>query len=473
VFKESSTYSLTQSGPVFSDHLGSNFSSNPDESVSSTVLTVEGLNKNIKQILEGTYPLIWVQGEISNFKAHSSGHFYFSLKDERAQIRAVMFKGSNSRLQYKPHDGLKVICRAKVSVFEQRGEYQLILDQMEPVGLGALQKAFEELKKKLRGEGLFSPDRKRPLPKFPKHIAVITSPTGAAIRDMMNVLSRRNRLVPVTLIPTLVQGPQAAPRIVQALAVAQRIPEVDVIILARGGGSIEDLWCFNEEILARAIVASKVPVISAIGHEIDYTIADFVADVRAPTPSAGAELVLRSSDELIEALERDYKFLQIWIKNIIDSRVQWVDHLTAKLMHPEHALRLKAERIKSALDRLLRATQNGLQRKELRVLAYRKSLPSPKDSLQKWQQRLLTSQKLISSEIKILLEMKRERFHSCMKTLDLLSPLKTVDRGYALILQNEELKTSSSQVDPSLPLVVRMRDGDLICYVDDQPPSKR
>jgi exodeoxyribonuclease VII large subunit len=282
---------------------------------------------------------------------------------------------------------------------------------------------------------------------------------------MMNVWSRRNRLVPVTLIPTLVQGPQAAPQIVQALAAAQKIPGADVIIVARGGGSIEDLWCFNEEIVARAISDSKIPVISAVGHEIDYTIADFVADVRAPTPSAGAELVLRSSQELIEALERDHKYLQMWIKGYLESRAQLVDHLMAKLVHPEESLKLKVERNQAALSRLTRAIQNDLQRRQLRVLALQKSLPSPKNTLIKWQQRLLIANKLMISSSKAVIEMKQEKLQLGMKSLDLLSPLKTVDRGYAMVLQEGELKTSKQQVNLDLPLVIRMRDGELTCEV--------
>ncbi|HWU44750.1 MAG TPA: exodeoxyribonuclease VII large subunit, partial [Bdellovibrio sp.] len=238
-----------------------------------SVLSIEQLNVQIKQLLEGQIGQVWVRGEISNFKAHTSGHFYFSLKDSKSQITAVMFRGHNSRLKFKPVDGMEVLVRARVSVYEPRGNYQLMCEMMEPVGAGALQKAFEQLKAKLKAEGLFEASRKRTLPHFPGHIAIVTSPTGAAIRDMMNVLSRRAKNIQITVVPTIVQGEGAAPQIIEAFKKAIALPDVDVIIIGRGGGSIEDMWCFNDEELARQIAASPIPVISAVGHEIDFTIA--------------------------------------------------------------------------------------------------------------------------------------------------------------------------------------------------------
>lgn len=245
------------------------------------VFSVEQLNRLIRQTIEGNINTIWVRGEISNFKPHSSGHFYFSLKDKQSQIKAVMFRGYNSRLKFKPKDGTEVIVRGKISVYEPRGDYQIICEMMEPVGAGALQKAFEDLKLKLKSEGLFDPAKKRPIPLLPRHVAIVTSPTGAAIQDMLNVLSRRNRSVRITLVPTIVQGEAAAPQICEAMKKAFLLPDLDAVIVGRGGGSIEDMWCFNDENLARIIASSPVPVISAVGHEIDFTIADFVADLRA------------------------------------------------------------------------------------------------------------------------------------------------------------------------------------------------
>jgi exodeoxyribonuclease VII large subunit len=272
------------------------------ESKEPKVLSVSDLNRYIKELLEGQFATIWLKAEISNFKAHTSGHFYFSLKDSRAQISAVMFRGYNGQLRFRPEDGMEVLVRGKITVYEPRGNYQIFCEMMEPVGAGALQKAFEQLKAKLQKEGLFDEARKRPLPALPRHIAIVTSPTGAAIRDMLNVLGRRFKGAHVTVIPCKVQGDAAPGEIVEAIKLAQKLKDVDVMIVGRGGGSIEDLWAFNDERVARAIAAARVPVISAVGHEIDFTIADFVADLRAPTPSAAAELVVRNAADLVDRL---------------------------------------------------------------------------------------------------------------------------------------------------------------------------
>src|SRR5262245_16159440 len=266
------------------------------------ILSVSDVNRAVKNSLEGQFKLLWLKGEISNFKPHTSGHFYFSLKDSKAQISAVMFRGFNQTLKFRPRDGMEVLVRGKITVYEPRGNYQIFCEVMEPVGAGALQLAFEQLKKKLELEGLFDKARKRPIPAMPKHVAVVTSPTGAAIRDILNILGRRFKGLRVTVVPTVVQGDTAAPSIVRAIELAQRLDDIDVMIVGRGGGSIEDMWCFNDERVARAISSARVPVISAVGHEIDFTIADFVADLRAPTPSAAAELVCRNAQEICERI---------------------------------------------------------------------------------------------------------------------------------------------------------------------------
>src|SRR5690606_31569338 len=246
---------------------------------------VSQLNRRAKQLLETHLPLLWVEGELSNVSQPSSGHWYFTLKDDQAQVRCAMFRNRNMLVRFKPQQGQQVLLRARVSLYEGRGDYQLIAEHMEEAGAGALQRAYEELKQKLAAEGLFSDDLKQPLPSLPRHIGVITSPTGAAIRDILHVLARRFPAIPVTVLPVAVQGKEAAPQIVKAIQLANRADLFDVLILARGGGSLEDLWPFNEEVVARAIHASKLPIVSAVGHEVDFTIADFVADLRAPTPS--------------------------------------------------------------------------------------------------------------------------------------------------------------------------------------------
>src|SRR5690625_2927780 len=274
------------------------FNSPSSSGTGRDVLSVSQLNRRSKQILETHLPLVWVEGEVSNLSRPSSGHWYFTLKDDQAQVRCAMFRNRNQLVRFNPAQGQQLLLRARVSLYEGRGDYQLIVEHMEEAGFGALQRAFEELKTRLSQEGLFASERKRPLPTLPKHIGVITSPTGAAIRDILSVLKRRFPAVPVTVLPVPVQGKEAAPAIVSALDLANRSELFDVLILARGGGSLEDLWPFNEEAVARAIYASRTPVVSAVGHEVDFSIADFVADVRAPTPSAAAELVDRKSTRL-------------------------------------------------------------------------------------------------------------------------------------------------------------------------------
>ncbi|MBN1587017.1 MAG: exodeoxyribonuclease VII large subunit, partial [Candidatus Omnitrophica bacterium] len=257
----------------------------------SRPLTVSELTRQVKQLLEEIYPRVWVVGEISNLRTPASGHMYFTLKDEGAELACVFFKFASQRLKFKLEDGLQVVLRGSVTVYERQGKYQLKVDTAEPKGAGALQLAFEQLKKKLAAEGLFDPEHKKPVPWLPKRIGVVTSPTGAAIRDILHVLARRMPGMDVLIAPVRVQGEEAAPEIAAAIRVMNALKNVDVLIVGRGGGSLEDLWCFNEEIVARAIYESELPVISAVGHEIDWTIADMVADVRAPTPSAAAEIV--------------------------------------------------------------------------------------------------------------------------------------------------------------------------------------
>ena len=316
------------------------------------ILTVTQLTIQIKGLLEGNFPDLWVEGEISNLSIPQSGHAYFTLKDEHSQIRSVLFRSSQRFLKFTLQHGMQVICRGRVSVYEQRGEYQLIVDYIEPKGVGALQMAFEQLKTKLEKEGLFDLDHKRPLPLLPQRIGIITSPTGAAIRDMLRVIKRRHPRMHILLYPVPVQGPEAAPAIVEAILYFNREQNVDVMIVGRGGGSLEDLWAFNEETVARAIYASAIPVISAVGHETDYTISDFVADLRAPTPSAAAEMVVKSEEsfrefiisresglissirrqiELTRASLREYSRMLGDPRRLLEQYTQRVDDLTGRL----------------------------------------------------------------------------------------------------------------------------------------------
>src|SRR5271167_2003565 len=291
------------------------------------VYSVSRLNREVRVLLERGFASLWLEAEISNFSRPSSGHWYFSLKDAAAQVRCAMFRQRNMLCSFTARDGQKVLVRARIGLYEPRGEYQLIVDHMEDAGLGALKRLFEELSAKLKQEGLFDAERKRPLPSLPRRIGIITSPTGAAVRDILHVLARRFPAAAVLIYPVAVQGAQAAPEIIAALKLAGRRAECDVLILARGGGSLEDLWAFNDEALARAIAASPIPVVSGIGHEVDVTIADFAADVRAPTPSAAAEIVVPDADEWLASLSRLGQRLQRALRHGMDAqreRLRWI-----------------------------------------------------------------------------------------------------------------------------------------------------
>ena len=292
-----------------------------------TTISVSELTSQIKNILEGNFDSIWVSGEISNFKHHYSGHMYFTLKDDSAEIKVVMFKGFNQYLRFKPEDGMQVLASGRLSVYEQRGQYQLILKQLEPSGIGTLYLAFEALKKKLAEEGLFDSDRKKDLPKYPKTIGVVTSQSGAAVQDIFQILERRAPFINIILRATKVQGEGAAVDIVQAIQEFNEHKKVDIIIIGRGGGSLEDLWSFNEEIVARAISISEIPIISAVGHETDYSISDMVADKRAPTPSAAAEIVSPSISDIQEILNKLEMRLELHINNLIERKWQNIDEL--------------------------------------------------------------------------------------------------------------------------------------------------
>ena len=345
------------------------------------ILTVSQLNRGIRSLLESEYPSLWVEGEISNLKLHSSGHMYLSLKDDKAQIPAVFFSRYNQTLKFELKDGLQVLVYGKISVYEPRGQYQLYIERVEPKGVGALQLAFLQLKEKLEREGLFDQERKRPIPKFPKVVGVITSPTGAAIRDILNVIQRRFCGTSVLLCPVQVQGPSAAGQIARAIQEMNGFGGADVLIVGRGGGSLEDLWAFNEEMVARAVYHSKIPVISAVGHEIDWTICDFVADLRAPTPSAAAELVTQSSVEL----ERQVRDLGLRMRSSMNSIYrekfdQW------KSLEESYAFkqpRMLIQQYSQRLDELLRQLQNysktlvAAKARDFQMLAGRLNALSP------------------------------------------------------------------------------------------------
>lgn len=395
------------------------------------VYTVEQLNIHIRQTLENQLGAIWLQAEISNFKPHSSGHFYFSLKDQKAQISAIMFRGHNSKLKFKPHDGLEVIVRGRITVYEPRGTYQIVCESMEPVGAGALQKQFEQLKEKLKLEGLFGTERKKPIPPYPKHIAVVTSPTGAAIQDILNIMRRRARNVEITVVPALVQGAGAAPSLCEAFTKAQHLP-VDVIIIGRGGGSMEDLWAFNDEKLARLIAAAEIPVISAVGHEVDFTICDFVADLRAPTPSAAAELVAKNSVEVAQRLGQLGNALKVSIQKIIKYKMQILVLNSKRLVDPKKKLQdyfFRNDELYSRLEQAMKTHISHL-RKDVQLLE--KKLVPPNEVIAKMRTRMERARLGLVQQVQNKISRKKVSVERMMGLLDGLSPLRVVDRGYSI-----------------------------------------
>lgn len=392
----------------------------------------------IRRQLEGEFSVLWLRGEISNFKAHPSGHFYFSLKDKEAQVSAVMFRGYNSQLRFKPEDGMEVIVRGKITVYEPRGNYQVMCETMEPVGAGALQKAFEQLKRKLQAEGLFDQSRKRAIPSAPKHIAIVTSPSGAAIRDMLNVLSRRYKVARITLVPASVQGARATAEIVKAIGLANQLRDVDVLIVGRGGGSIEDMWSFNEEAVARAIVASRVPVISAVGHEIDFTIADFVADLRAPTPSAAAELVAKNAGELVAVIQRLERTLYGTMLAQISRGFDRVRTTQRLLIDPRRRIVDAVLRCDDLVERLERAVFESIDR--------------TRTNLELIDERL-------SVRVRRRLDTVRAKFGRSSSMLDGLSPLRVLDRGYALVTIAGRAVTDSKAISIGQSVSVQLAHG--------------
>ncbi|MEW5903262.1 MAG: exodeoxyribonuclease VII large subunit [Pseudomonadota bacterium] len=398
-----------------------------------TVISVRELNSAARRLIEGGLPLVWVRGEISNFVAAASGHWYFSLKDEQAQVRCVMFRHKHQYLDFRPVNGMQVEVHALATLYEARGDFQLTLERMRPAGQGALYEAFERLKQQLAEEGLFDAARKRPLPRFPRCVGVVTSPQAAALRDVLRTLNNRMPGIPVVLYPTMVQGEGAARRIAQAIRAANERAECDVLLICRGGGSIEDLWAFNEEAVARAIAASAIPTISGVGHETDFTIADFVADLRAATPTAAAQAAVPDRWELRQALAKQARQLNALQMHQIERRMQQVDFLQRRLVHPAQRLQQQREQL-SGLARRLRQAQGALaQRQAWTMQALR----------QRWQARHpdIDALRVPGQSLRHRLQMALnnrlaqadERLRSLRQHLHLLDPQQVLARGYSLV----------------------------------------
>ena len=397
------------------------------ESQSQHIFTVSELTSKIKDLLEESFPSVWIEGEVSNCRMPSSGHIYFTLKDEQSQLNAVFFRGANQKIKFRIEDGLKVLALGNISVYQRRGDYQLIVGLLQPRGIGELQLAFQQLKKKLQKEGLFAAEHKKAIPSFPRRIGIVTSPTGAAVRDIINVINRRFHQVEILINPVKVQGEGAGKEIAKAIDEFNETGDMDVLIVGRGGGSMEDLWAFNEEIVARAIYNSKIPVISAVGHEIDFVISDFVADLRAPTPSAAAELVVGEMEQITQKI-RDFQ-----------------TRIYAALTNN---LSLKKERFSSLLSSY--------------VLRY------PEERLFQYKQEIDDFSERTERTCSHILELLTERLANLSGKLNMLSPLATLSRGYSytLKLPQRTLITNARRVRPHDKVEVKLAKGAMICKVE-------
>ena len=431
------------------------------------VLSVSQLTRHIRGLLEESLPMAAVEGELSNVKRAASGHVYFNLKDEGAQIRCVMFRAAAASLRFDPEDGLQVILRGRLSVYEQRGEYQIIVLVLEPKGAGALQLAFEQLKRRLEAEGLFDPARKRPLPYLPRAIGLVTSQHGAAIRDVLQVLERRFPGLPVLIRSSAVQGEQAAEEIAQAIADLNRVAghnHLDVIIVGRGGGSVEDLWAFNTEVVARAIAASKVPVVSAVGHEVDFTIADFVADLRAPTPSAAAELVVPVRLELLAGVQDlRARLLNRIAGRVRQSRERW-EGLRARLDSPEALLGQMAQQLDALDERLVTHGFNRMARWRDRIHSgsQRLALLRPDRFNKHHRANVRQLERRLAPALRRHVGTLRERLAAQMELLGSLGPLTVLKRGFAVVRRPDGFVVRSvTQAQPGDDLRVHLQDGSL------------
>ena len=436
-------------------------------------LTVGALTKYIKRKFDADPHLhdCLVKGEISNFKQHSSGHMYFTLKDDKARILAVMFSSANRRMKFTPENGMKVLVRGDVTIYEGSGQYQIYVHDMQPDGVGDLYLAFEQLKEKLTKEGLFAVEHKKPIPKFPATVGVVTSPTGAALRDIITTIKRRYPIAKILILPALVQGDQAAPSITDAINQAnEKKHGIDVLIVGRGGGSIEELWAFNEEIVARAIYESTIPIISAVGHETDFTIADFVADLRAPTPTGAAELAVPHIDEWIErVLTKQTRIMRAMKEkvNFQSNKLQRIEKSYA-FRYPRRLYEQKLEQLDRATELLVTNSQKLLAVKmtQLEQLDKRISRNHPDEKIQKAKEEQNKQTKALYRAMSIVLSNKQAEFKSTLSTLQALSPLKIMERGYSLTYNDKgNLVKSIQHVDVKDHVKITLADGTLNCQV--------
>lgn len=440
---------------------------------SEIIFSVSELNREARYLLEDHFPAVLVEGEISNIAMPASGHWYLTLKDDKAQVRCAMFRNRNMRVRFRPTDGMQVLVKGKISLYEGRGDFQLIVEQLEERGDGALLRAFEQLKEKLRQEGLFDEACKRELPELPAHIGVITSPTGAAVKDIVSTLGRRFPAIKVTVIPVTVQGDNAASEMIQAFELANRkqgcLSDLDVLIIGRGGGSLEDLWSFNNEALARAIYNSDLPVVSAVGHEVDFTIADFVADVRAATPTAAAELLSPDQVEYVNLYTAyQHRFASL-ILDMIRQKRQTLQWLHKQLKHPGRKLQEQAQSLDDTEARLKRAFLNhlGTLKATLKNLHLGVRAHSPHRLIREYRQTTAARRKQLARSMHQLLEYKNRQLGEHSHALNTVNPLNTLSRGYSITsTDNYEVITDYQSVKPGDTILTRLLNGEIVSTVD-------
>ena len=456
--------SAPQSRPGYNRNIAANTSS----------ISVTELNRQVKSMLENSFLSIRVQGELSNFSKPSSGHWYFTLKDARAQIRCAMFKGSNRHVNSLPKEGDEIIVQAKVSLYEGRGDYQLICETMQQAGSGRLQLAFEQLKAKLLKEGLFDSANKQATPKLAKHLGVITSPSGAAIHDVLSVLKRRFPALPVTIYPSPVQGAEAARGLIKAIALAEQQQLCDVLIITRGGGSLEDLWPFNEEPLARAIFACSIPIISAVGHEVDFSISDLVADFRAATPSAAAELISPDQDGLRIQIDQLQQRLLNQVRNQLNGHRKTCQGLAARMRSPQQRLELQSLQLLALKNRLLKPTNNTLNtyQQTIALLRQRINNQNPQLLIEQKNSHLSHLKQRIAQLIEQANRDRRLALNGAAAMLHSVSPLSTLERGYS-IAQNDsaEIITDSQQLQIGQQITTKLHSGEFSSTVCAIKPS--
>ncbi len=448
------------------EHAGRNLKMSFDK---NQVLSVRELNLAAKRLIEGGLPLLWVRGEVSNFMSAASGHWYFSLKDEAAQVRCVMFRHKSQYLDFKPTNGMQVEVLALATLYEARGDFQLTLEKMRPAGLGALYEAFERLKSKLEAEGLFDAERKRDLPLLPHQIGIVTSPQAAALRDVLRTLANRMPGVPVVLYPTPVQGEGAAQKIAQAIHVANERAECDVLIVCRGGGSIEDLWAFNEEVVARAIAASHLPVVSGVGHETDFTIADFVADLRAATPTAAAQAVVPDAQELRQRLTQQHQRLARAISRVFEQRMQQMDFMQRRLVHPAQRIQQQTERLTALQQRLRLSYANAAQQRQWRNDALWQRLRGLRPNVARLQEQQVIQARRLSASMQRTLDRHAARLLALQQHLQHLDPQQVLARGYSMVRDAQgNIVVSSERVGLGEKLDITFAQGTVGAVVQEK-----